>query len=149
MPKKVSRFWEELKSRNVVPLMAVYTAAFFGLFELIEIISDPLDLPDWIIKAYMILKLFGFPIVFLLSWFFQASLISAIHKDSSHPNINTVPTRDIELLPDELLPDELLPEKTCASGTLVKVRIGGMRLPLLGSGSLIIITPARSCIVLM
>ena len=129
MPNKLSQFWQELKHRNVVRVMTVYTAASFGLLELIDIISGPLDLPNWTIKAVMILAVVGFPIAFLLSWFFPATSYGVIPKDSLYPDI-------------ELHPDELLPDQTGASGTLAKVRTRGIRAPFLGAGSLTVIAAA-------
>jgi len=46
-PNKLSRFWQELKRRNVGRVVAVYAGAAFVIIELINNITEPLRLPDW------------------------------------------------------------------------------------------------------
>ena len=40
-------FWQELKRRRVVRVITVYAAATFVILELVSIIEEPLQLPDW------------------------------------------------------------------------------------------------------
>ena len=73
MPDKADKstnFWQELKDRNVIRVMTVYIAAAFGFLELIDIISGPLKLPGWVLSVVMISAVIGFPVAFLLSWFY-------------------------------------------------------------------------------
>ena len=73
MPDKADKstnFWQELKDRNVIRVMTVYIAAAFGFLELIDIISGPLKLPGWVLSIVMIFAVIGFPVAFLLSWFY-------------------------------------------------------------------------------
>ena len=70
---KSTNFWQELKDRNVIHVMTVYIAAAFGFLELIDIISGPLKLPGWVLSIVMISAVIGFPVAFLLSWFFPGS----------------------------------------------------------------------------
>jgi tetratricopeptide (TPR) repeat protein len=85
--------------------MTVYVAAAFGSLELIDIISGPLGLPDWAIKAVMILAVICFPITFLLSWFFPKSAGSPTHLGFLLSDVKAeLDFQDIELQPDELLP---------------------------------------------
>ena len=67
---KSTNFWQELKDRNVIHVMTVYIAAAFGFLELIDIISGPLKLPGWVLSVVMISAVIGFPVAFLLSWFY-------------------------------------------------------------------------------
>jgi len=46
MPNKLSRFWQELKRRNVVRVITVYAGAAFVIIELINNITEPLRLPE-------------------------------------------------------------------------------------------------------
>ncbi len=72
-PINFTRFLQELKRRKVIHVMTVYLAAAFGLLELTDIISGPLNLPGWTITFVMAFAAIGFPIAFLLSWFFKAT----------------------------------------------------------------------------
>ena len=76
MPDKAdnpNNFWQELKQRNVIRVMTVYIAGAFGFLELIDIISGPLSLPGWVLSVVMIAAVIGFPVAFLLSWFYPGS----------------------------------------------------------------------------
>ena len=65
-PHKLSRFWQELKRRNVFHVLAIYIAAAFMLLELSDMASEPFNLPDWskkvgffILLAILIIALTG------------------------------------------------------------------------------------------
>jgi len=100
-PNKLSQFWQELKRRKVLRVMTVYVAAAFGLLELIDILSGPMDLPGWTIKAVIILEAICLPITFLYSWFhpqFSGSLRNQgfLHSDAEAG----LDFQNIELQPD-------------------------------------------------
>lgn len=40
----MGRLWQELKARNVIRICTLYVAIAFGLLELIDIVSGPLNL---------------------------------------------------------------------------------------------------------
>ncbi len=67
---RFNRLWQELKHRKVLRLITVYVAVSFGLLELIDIISGPLNLPGWVLTFIMSLSALGFPIAVILSWIF-------------------------------------------------------------------------------
>lgn len=69
-PKRVSYFWQELKARNVLRVTTLYVAVSFGLMELIDIISGPLNLPDWTLSVVILLAAVGLPVTIVLSWLF-------------------------------------------------------------------------------
>lgn len=71
MPKKLPRFWQELKRRNVVRVITVYAGAAFVIIELINNITDPLHLPDWTPAFVIVLLAIGFPIVIIFSWIYD------------------------------------------------------------------------------
>jgi tetratricopeptide (TPR) repeat protein len=137
-PNKLSQFWQELKRRKVIQVMTVYVASAFGLLELIDIISGPLDLPGWTIKAAMILAVICLPIAFLLSWFFPKLTASPIPQGFLHSDAKAeLDIQDIELQPDEMLPDQFTP-----SGTIAKKSTGRLRAPFLVGISLTVIASA-------
>ncbi len=67
------QFWEELKRRRVVRVIPVYAAAAFVILELVDILSDPLRLPDWTLNFVLILLCIGFIISVILSWVYDVT----------------------------------------------------------------------------
>jgi hypothetical protein len=59
MPNKLSQFWQELKRRNVVRVIAVYAASAFVLLELVDIITEPFGLPEWTLKFVVVILAVG------------------------------------------------------------------------------------------
>ena len=64
-------FWQEIKRRKVIGVIPVYAAAAFALLELVDIIADPLGLPEGTIKLVLILLLIGLVITIILSWVYD------------------------------------------------------------------------------
>ena len=110
---KSTNFWQELKRRNVIHVMTVYIAAAFGFLELIDIISGPLNLPGWTISAVMVAAVTGFPIAFLLAWFFPKSPDSKPweefkQRDGQEPDKTETIIHSDDLVPDLVdHPDEI------------------------------------------
>jgi len=74
MPDKPNNpfpFWQELKRRKVIRVIPVYAAASFVLLELVDIIAEPLRLPDWTINFVLVLLGIGFIISIILSWVYD------------------------------------------------------------------------------
>ena len=74
MPDKSNNpfhFWEELKRRRVIRVVAVYAAAAFVILELVSIIVEPLRLPDWTLPLVIVLLSIGFLISVFLSWVYD------------------------------------------------------------------------------
>ncbi len=57
---KLSQFWQELKRRKVSRVITVYAAAAFVILELVDIIADPLKLPEWFMPMVIVLLCIGF-----------------------------------------------------------------------------------------
>jgi tetratricopeptide (TPR) repeat protein len=74
MPNKPGRFykfWQELKRRRVVRVLAMYAATAFIILEVVDIVSPALLLPPWTVTLVIILLAIGFPVVAILSWIFD------------------------------------------------------------------------------
>ena len=54
-PGKFARFWQELKRRKVIRVISVYAAASFILLELVDIVTEPLRLPEWTLAFIIVL----------------------------------------------------------------------------------------------
>jgi len=64
-------FLQELKRRKVTRVIPVYAAAAFVLLELVDIIAEPLGLPDWTITLVLVLLCIGFVISVIISWVYD------------------------------------------------------------------------------
>ncbi len=72
-PNRLSRFWLELKRRNVTRVLAVYIAAGFMILELVDIVREPLGLPDWSIKLALFILTAGLFITIIISWIYDVT----------------------------------------------------------------------------
>jgi len=70
-PNKLSQFWQELKRRKVIKVIAMYAGGAYVLIELANNVVEPLNLPEWTPKLIIIIALVGFPIMVVLSWIFD------------------------------------------------------------------------------
>ena len=70
---KLSQFWQELKRRRVIKVIAMYAATAFIIMEAGEIMLPRLGLPDWTVTFVIILLIVGFPIAVILSWIFDVT----------------------------------------------------------------------------
>ncbi|MCK4881135.1 MAG: hypothetical protein KAS82_10755, partial [Bacteroidales bacterium] len=70
-PDKLSQFWQELKRRKVIKVIAMYAATAFIIMEAGDIMLPRLGLPDWTVTFIIILLIVGFPITIILSWIFD------------------------------------------------------------------------------
>ena len=93
MPNKLSQFWQELKRRNVVRVITVYAGAAFVILELVDIIAEPLKLPDWLLPVVIVLLSIGFIIAVILSWIYDI-----------HPEGGMVKTEPAEKVKAEDIP---------------------------------------------
>jgi len=76
MPESQSRFnrlLEELKRRKVLQTGAAYAFVAWIILQFGEVTFEPLHFPDWVLTALVVLVIAGFPVVLLLSWFFNFS----------------------------------------------------------------------------
>lgn len=67
----LSRFWKELKRRRVVHVVTVYASAAFVLIELINNLSEPLNLPSYLATIIIVILAVGFPLAIILSWIYD------------------------------------------------------------------------------
>jgi len=65
------RFWLELKRRKVIHVITVYASSAFVIIELINNLSEPLNLPVNLLTIVVIILAVGFPLTIILSWLFD------------------------------------------------------------------------------
>ena len=92
---KLSRFWQELKRRNVVRRNTVYAATAFVILELVSIVQEPLNLPEWTLSMLIVVLSIGFILSIILSWIYDISPVTLDEKhirDKGHkPGDNCFP----------------------------------------------------------
>ena len=68
---KLGLFWLELKRRRVVHVITVYASAAFVLIELVNNLSEPLNLPAKLPTIIIIVLAVGFPLAVILAWLYD------------------------------------------------------------------------------
>lgn len=74
MPQKrspISQFWQELKRRRVVHVITVYASASFVLIELVNNLTEPLNLPSNLATIVVVVLAVGFPLAIILAWIYD------------------------------------------------------------------------------
>jgi len=72
-PNKIIQFWQELKRRKVIKVIAMYAGTAFIILEVVDIVLPRLGLPDWTVTLVIVLLAVGFPITIILSWIFDVT----------------------------------------------------------------------------
>jgi TolB-like protein len=65
------RFWKELTRRKVIHVITVYAAVSFVILQLVDIVEQPLNLPDWTTALVIVLLSIGFFIAVFISWIYD------------------------------------------------------------------------------
>ncbi|TFH20461.1 MAG: hypothetical protein E4H10_16640, partial [Bacteroidia bacterium] len=68
---KLSQFWQELKRRRVVHVITVYASASFVLIELVNNLTEPLNLPPKLSTIVVVVLAVGFPLAIILAWIYD------------------------------------------------------------------------------
>jgi len=71
IPKRLSRFWKELRQRRVIRVLVVYVAVGFAVIEFVDIVTEPLSLPVWTLTLVIILVSAGLPLALIFAWAFD------------------------------------------------------------------------------
>ena len=71
----------ELNRRKVLRTVGAYAVGVFVLLQLMDAAVEPLLLPDWVPTIVVILAILGFPLVFIIAWFFDVGP-DGIHRTS-------------------------------------------------------------------
>lgn len=68
---KINQLVNELRSRGVYRVAAIYSAGAWALLQVADVIFPILGLPDWSVSAVLLIAAAGFPIAIIVSWFFD------------------------------------------------------------------------------
>ncbi len=67
----ISNFIEELKRRNVFKVAVAYAIAGWLIIQIVTVIEEPLNIPDWFDTIVIVLVGIGLPIVLIFAWAFE------------------------------------------------------------------------------
>ena len=65
------KFWKELKRRKVVHVITVYAAVAFVIMQVVDMVAEPLRLPDSTKALVIVLLCIGFIIAIFVSWVYD------------------------------------------------------------------------------
>ena len=68
---RLSRFWGEIKHRNVLRSLAIYAGSSFIILEAVTIIFPRWDFPDWTIDLVLWLLILGAFVNVIVAWFYD------------------------------------------------------------------------------
>jgi len=68
-PNKLSRFWQELKRRRILPFVIGYVAACIAIISFLLDSSEIFSVPEETIRLLYLLSACGIPIVILIPWY--------------------------------------------------------------------------------
>jgi TolB-like protein len=66
-------FWAELKRRNVVKVAVAYAIVSWLLVQVAGLVLPVLLVPDWILRAFVLLLILVFPVALLLAWAYEVT----------------------------------------------------------------------------
>jgi TolB-like protein/Flp pilus assembly protein TadD len=72
-PVVMSGFFDEVKRRKVYQVAVAYVIAAGGVIQLASASFPAWDLPNWALRAVIVLLLIGFPIALILAWAFDVT----------------------------------------------------------------------------
>ena len=64
-------FFAELKRRNVYKVVVAYAVVAWLLIQAASIFLPAFDAPPWVMKTFIMVIIFGFPVALVLSWAFE------------------------------------------------------------------------------
>src|ERR1700694_2264809 len=68
---KIDNFFSELKRRNVYKVAVAYAVVSWLLLQAASIFLPAFDAPPWVMKIFIIVIIFGFPVALIFSWAFE------------------------------------------------------------------------------
>jgi TolB-like protein/Flp pilus assembly protein TadD len=68
---KIDNFFAELKRRNVYKVAVAYAVVAWLFIQAASIFFPAFDAPPWVMKIFIIVIIFGFPVALIFSWAFE------------------------------------------------------------------------------
>ncbi len=68
---RIDNFFAELKRRNVYKVAVAYAVVAWLVIQAASIFFPAFDAPPWVMKIFIIVVIFGFPVALIFSWAFE------------------------------------------------------------------------------
>src|SRR5437868_13378479 len=81
-----SSFLAELKRRNVYKVAIAYAVVSWLLIQAASIFLPAFEAPSWVMKIFIIVIIFGFPVAFIFSWAFEITSEGIKLESEIEPN---------------------------------------------------------------
>ena len=65
--------FHELRRRKVTRVAAVYGVTAWLLLQIVDVVGEPLLLPEWFATVVVALMAIGFPLALVLAWAFEVT----------------------------------------------------------------------------
>ena len=66
-------FFTELKRRNVFKVAVAYAVAMWLLLQIVDLVLENINAPDWVMQVFMLAMAVGFPIAVIIAWAFEVT----------------------------------------------------------------------------
>jgi len=66
-------FFNELKRRNVFKVGVAYAVASWLLLQIVDLVLENINAPDWVMQVFMLGLAVGFPIAIIVAWAFEVT----------------------------------------------------------------------------
>jgi TolB-like protein/Flp pilus assembly protein TadD len=83
---KIDNFFAELKRRNVYKVAVAYAVVAWLLLQAASIFLPAFDAPPWVMKIFIIVIIFGFPVALIFSWAFEITAEGIKLESEIEPN---------------------------------------------------------------
>src|SRR5213594_1709649 len=83
---KIDNFLSELKRRNVFKVAVAYAVVAWLLLQAASIFLPAFDAPPWVMKIFIIVVIFGFPVALIFSWAFEITREGIKLESEIEPN---------------------------------------------------------------
>ena len=64
-------FFDELKRRNVFKVAIAYAVVAWLLLQVADVVLPTFRTPEWVMQAFTVLLILGFPLVLIFAWAFE------------------------------------------------------------------------------
>lgn len=66
-------FFSELKRRNIFKVAIAYTVASWLILQIVDLVLENFNTPDWIMQIFMLGLAVGFPVAIIIAWVFEVT----------------------------------------------------------------------------
>lgn len=66
-------FFSELRRRNVFKVAIAYSVATWLILQIVDLVLDNINAPEWVMQVFMLALAVGFPIAIIIAWAFEVT----------------------------------------------------------------------------